>query len=72
MAANQTRERIAGVWTVLILPFLILGGFLSVQNQPVYRFAAYYWLPIALMTALHILPPPWRVLTERDRGNKKE
>lgn len=56
-------QRVAGVWMMLILSFVIMAGFLYLWNQPISRFAAFYWFPVAVMTVSGILPPPWKVLT---------
>jgi len=47
------------VWTVFVFSFLIIGGFLHVQNQLTIGVAGLYWFPPIILTLIGLIPPPW-------------
>jgi hypothetical protein len=47
------------VWAVFVLPFLILGGFLYIQEEFTIEFVGLYWFPAIVLTLIGTIPPPW-------------
>lgn len=52
-------QRTIAVWTVFVFPFLILGGFLYIQEELTIEFIGLYWVAPILVTAIGVIKPPW-------------
>ncbi|OYR69791.1 hypothetical protein [Halorubrum ezzemoulense] len=57
-------QRTIAVWAVFVLPFLIFGVFLYVQEQLTIEVVGLYWFPAILLTIIGTIPPPWEPLVD--------
>ncbi|MFC7059576.1 hypothetical protein [Halovenus salina] len=55
-------QRTIAVWTVLLVPFVLLALYLYANGELTPRFVAFYWFPAAVLTLIGTLPTPWSVL----------
>jgi hypothetical protein len=55
-------QQVIAVWTVLVLPFVLIAAFLQVNSELTVQFVAFYWFPAVVLTLLGVLPAPWRAL----------
>lgn len=59
---DEESQRTVAVWAVFVLPFVIFGGFLYVQEELVIEFIGLYWFPAIVLTIIGTIPPPWEPL----------
>lgn len=52
----------AAIWTVLVVPFVALAGFLSARNQLGLTVVAVYWFPPIALVVIGTIPAPWQPL----------
>lgn len=50
------------VWTVLVVPFVLMAAYLQVNDELTLQIVAFYWFPAIVLTLIGVLPAPWRVL----------
>lgn len=56
-------QRVVAVWSVLALPFIIIGAYLWSQDDLEIRFIIAYWFPAVVLTVVGVIPPPWLCMT---------
>lgn len=59
-AVNEDSQQAVATWTVFVLSFLIIGGFLHTRNQLTVGVAGLYWFPPIVLTLIGMIPPPWK------------
>lgn len=60
---KQDLPTTAAVWAVLVVPFLVLAGFLSVRGELTPYVVVLYWFPAVVLVLLGSIPAPWRPLS---------
>jgi len=56
-------QRIVAVWSILSLPFIVIGAYLWSQDELGIRFIVAYWFPAVVLTVVGVIPPPWQFIT---------
>jgi len=62
---DQDSLRTVAVWTVIVVGFVGLAGFLSTRNQLTPSVVAIYWFPPAVLVLIGAIPAPWQPLVGR-------
>ena len=57
-------QRAVAVWAVLVVPFALLAIFRWNRDALDLQFVVAYWFAPAVLTAIGVLPPPWKRLPE--------
>lgn len=56
-------QRILAVWSVLVVPFVVVAVTLALRRELTARFVAAYWFAPAVLTAIGAIPAPWVLLS---------
>jgi len=56
-------QQTIAVWAVLVVPFVLMTGYLWAQEDLGLAFVVAYWFPAVVVTAIGVLPPPWAAVT---------
>ena len=58
---SDTQQALA-VWSVLVVPFVLLAAFLWARGELGPRFVGAYWFAPVVLTLIGALPAPWRAV----------
>jgi hypothetical protein len=56
---NEQSQRTVATWILFVVPFLVLGGFLSTREQLTLRFVGVYWGPAVTIVLVGVVSLPW-------------
>ena len=56
------RQRVLAVWSVLVVPFVVLALFLWTREALTLGFVGTYWFAPVVLTIVGALPTPWQAI----------
>ena len=60
---NRDTVEVIAVWTVFVVPFLVLIGYLHWRGQLTLEVIVIYWFPAVVLAVIGTTPAPWKPLT---------